>query len=108
MTRGEAINWIINLTADIGKMEHQDLWHYEQALEEIRDMIEAMPLEQPERIRGKWLELDISDAQVGEWQSMKCSVCGRYHTTPYMYYPTWYAYCPHCGAEMGERDGSEG
>ena len=50
MTRGEAINWIINLTADIGKMEHQDLWHYEQALEEIRDMIEAMPLEQPEWI----------------------------------------------------------
>lgn len=50
MTRGEAINWIINLTADIGKVEHRDLWHYEQALEEIRDMIEAMPLEQPEWI----------------------------------------------------------
>lgn len=48
MTRGEAINWIINLTADIGKMEHQDLWHYEQALEEIRGMIEALPSVQSE------------------------------------------------------------
>ncbi len=49
MTKGEAINWIINLTADIGKVEHQDLWHYEQALDEIRDMIEALPPAEPER-----------------------------------------------------------
>lgn len=54
MTRGEAINWIINLTADIGKVEHRDLWHYEQALEEIRDMIEALPPAQHERIIGRW------------------------------------------------------
>lgn len=40
MTKGEAVNWLINLMADIGKAEHQELWHYEQALEEIRDMLE--------------------------------------------------------------------
>ena len=40
MTKGEAVNWIINIMADIGKIEHQELWHYEQALEEIRDMLE--------------------------------------------------------------------
>lgn len=40
MTKGEAVNWLINLMADIGKVEHQELWHYEQALEEIREIIE--------------------------------------------------------------------
>ena len=41
MTNGEAINWIINISADIGKAEHRDLWHYEQALSEIRDMLQS-------------------------------------------------------------------
>ena len=40
MTKGEAINWLRNLRADIGKIEHQELWHYEQALEEIMDLLE--------------------------------------------------------------------
>ena len=42
MTKGEAVNWLISLMADIGKIEHQDLWHYEQALMEIREMLEVM------------------------------------------------------------------
>lgn len=42
MTNKEAINWLINLTADIGKIEHSDLWHYEQALYEIRDMLQLL------------------------------------------------------------------
>ena len=41
MTSKEAVNWIINLSADIGKSQHSDLWHYEQALSEIKDMLEA-------------------------------------------------------------------
>lgn len=49
MTNGEAIKWIINISADIGKAEHRDLWHYEQALSEIRDMLESA---QPE---PKWI-----------------------------------------------------
>ena len=43
MTNREAVNWLINITADIGKAEHRDLWHYEQALYEIREMFEAQP-----------------------------------------------------------------
>lgn len=43
MTKEEAVNWIINLSADIGKIQHQDLWHYEQALSEIREMLESEP-----------------------------------------------------------------
>ena len=41
MSNQEAINWLINLTADIGKSEHHDLWHYEQALYEIKEMLEG-------------------------------------------------------------------
>ena len=43
MTRGEAVNWLTNIMSDIGKIEHQDLWHYEQALSEIRELLEAQP-----------------------------------------------------------------
>lgn len=46
MTKVEAVNWLINITADIGKAEHRDLWHYEQALSEIRDMLEPAQPEQ--------------------------------------------------------------
>ena len=48
MNKKEAVNWIINITADIGKSEHRDLWHYEQALSEIREMLES----EPERKKG--------------------------------------------------------
>ena len=41
MTRKEAVNWLINLSADIGKAEYKSLWHYEQALSEIRDLLES-------------------------------------------------------------------
>ena len=45
MTTKEAVNWIINVRADIGKIEHQELWHYEQALSEIMDVLEdAVPV----------------------------------------------------------------
>ena len=41
MTNGEAVKWLINISADIGKAEHRDLWHYEQALSDIREMLET-------------------------------------------------------------------
>ena len=48
MTRNEAIRWIINLSEDIGKPEHQELWHYEQTLSEIRELLESdKPSTQP-------------------------------------------------------------
>lgn len=50
---------------------------------------------------GKWEEYQKLDADiVGELQSAKCSICGRYHTTPYMHSYDYYKYCPHCGAIM--------
>lgn len=40
MTNKEAVKWLINLIADIGKSEYGGLWHYEQALSEIKEMLE--------------------------------------------------------------------
>lgn len=52
---------------------------------------------------GEWLEKEVSDKVIEEWQSARCSVCDRYHTTPYMYYFSHYDYCPHCGTKMEGR-----
>ena len=49
MTAKEAVNWIINIMADVGKSEYRALWHYEQALMEIREMLETSA--QPEPIK---------------------------------------------------------
>lgn len=86
MTKAEAVNWIINISADIGKIEHQDLWHYEQALDEIREMLEA----EPERNTGKWIK--ISPAGIYE-----CSECGQAVMTSDI---EAYKYCHGCGLKM--------
>lgn len=55
---------------------------------------------QPVR-RGNWEERKVSDKNcIDEWQTACCSVCHKYHTTPYMYYFDNYNYCPNCGAKM--------
>ena len=54
---------------------------------------------------GKWEDKSICDGKaIEEWQEARCSACGRYHTTPYMYYFDEFTYCPNCGAKM---DGGE-
>lgn len=58
---------------------------------------------------GTWLERKTFDEPRGkyieQWQSAKCSVCGKYHTTPYLYHFHWYDYCPSCGTKMEVRCG---
>ena len=58
-------------------------------------------------VHGRWTEQHVdyaSDCAIDEVQTAKCSVCGLYHTTPYLYSFTDYKFCPHCGAKMdGER-----
>ena len=53
---------------------------------------------------GTWLEKEVfhdyEKATIQDWQSARCSVCYKYHTTPYMYYFNNYNYCPNCGADM--------
>ena len=41
MTNKQAANLILNLTADIGKREHKDLWHYLESLYKVREMLEV-------------------------------------------------------------------
>lgn len=99
MTPKEAVNWIINITADIGKIEHQDLWHYEQALSEIRKMLEDAPTIEPERNKGEWLPIIDSDENGEPYQAgVYCSECGFMSCCEDNY-------CPNCGAEMkGEQE----
>ena len=59
---------------------------------------------EPERKTGKWLERHHAYADeekvIEEWQSCKCSVCGRYDTRPYLYYFSEPRFCSWCGADM--------
>lgn len=79
----------------------------------IVEMIDQTAKEMPKR--GEWQEKEIfgeynDDVHhyVSEWQSARCSVCGKYHTTPYMYYFDEYNFCPNCGARMkGADDGKD-
>ena len=43
MTNREAIKWLNNLMTSIGEPQYSSLWHYEQALSEIKDMLRVMP-----------------------------------------------------------------
>ena len=56
-----------------------------------------------EREHGEWMEkkvVDYEETTIDQWQSARCSVCDRYHTTPYMYYFDDFNFCPNCGADM--------
>lgn len=101
MTRGEACNWLRNLRADVGKIEHKGLWHYEQALAEIIELLEEQPSIYAVK-HGIWIEENTRTRS----SKFYCSVC---HRTAYDPQPTriagWvkrcrYAYCPNCGAKM--------
>ena len=72
--------------------------------EVICDKLLALP--SADAVHGEWQDKEVfndtdDDHIVEEWQSARCSVCGKYHTTPYMYYFDDFNYCPNCGARMG-------
>jgi Zn finger protein HypA/HybF involved in hydrogenase expression len=65
--------------------------------------INAIP--SADRPQGEWEEKEIfhnanDNPIIEEWQSARCSVCHKYHTTPYMYYFDNFNFCPECGADM--------
>ena len=94
----------ISRQAAIDALYHVDEYNG-RSVEAIRKLPPSQP-EQPEPKRGEWLERDVIDEPKGkhitQWQSARCSVCGRYHTTPYLYSFTHYNFCPNCGADMRE------
>ena len=77
--------------------------------ETLNNTIEKATIYVPkQQNKGEWEERRvIQDARIQELQYERCSVCGKYHTTPYLYNITDYAYCPHCGAAM-EEGGADG
>lgn len=106
MTRAEAVNWIINISADIGKAQHSELWHYEQALSEIRDMLET----EPEEKTGLWVKKSDADGVY-----LTCSECWndlprisdfdpQFDLFPKLKSIDPTAFCPHCGAKMKPRN----
>ena len=81
----------------------EDMKPYHKDADDIAEMIQNMPSADVQPVRhGKWIEKTVeSDCDITEWQSAKCSVCGLYHTTPYMYYFDTFKYCPNCGSFNG-------
>lgn len=73
---------------------------YEDVMVAYKSQIDGLPTIE-ERKKGKWEEKTIrNDVVIDEWQSARCPVCKKYHTTPYMYFFQDYNYCPTCGARM--------
>ena len=78
---------------------------YHISVVDMEFRISTLPSVTPKQKRGKWEEKEVSDEKViDEWQSARCSACGKYHTAPYMYYFNNYNFCPNCGARMKEED----
>ena len=74
---------------------------------EVIERLEQVPsADVRENVRGEWLEREVTEdvgQGIQQWQQARCSVCGKWHTTPYMYYFTDYNFCPNCGADMRQR-----
>lgn len=77
----------------------------EAIVEIFKACVDSEPTIEAESQTGKWLEKEVlhkSEAEtvIEEWQSCKCSVCGRYDTRPYLYYFDEPHFCSWCGARM--------
>lgn len=111
--REDAIDALVNLTC-YGVEEIENLCNASVADSEgwlggIRDAVtelESLPSAEPERKKGEWIEISWSEPDPNvcctsySIQSAKCSICGKYHTTPYLHSLVYFPYCPNCGAEM--------
>ena len=69
-----------------------------ECMDELMGMIADRP-------QGEWKEKSAfhnadDNPIIEEWQSARCSVCGKYHTTPYLYYFDNFNFCPNCGSQM--------
>ena len=72
---------------------------FDLGLRKAQEVLSDLPSAEPERKTGKWLERRVVHSTV-EWQSCKCSVCGRYDTRLYTYSFYEPNFCSRCGAEM--------
>ena len=84
MTNEDAIKWLENLKQDIGQLRHEDLWHYEQAIDEIIATMEEQEAVEPKT--GHWFK--IHGGTVAQ-----CTICGCWGQINMNF-------CPWCGAKM--------
>ena len=62
---------------------------------DVVDMLKRVPSAQPQRMRGKWIDV----TKTGGAELWKCSECGELELEDSYF-------CPNCGADMrGEQDG---
>ena len=98
MTREEAIE-ILTKSIKWFKPYTSIAEEWEEAMSMAIEALQAEPVK-----HGKWEEketyLNEGDCEITEWQSARCSKCGKYHTTPYMYSFSNFNFCPDCGAKM--------
>lgn len=87
---------------NVGCYEDAGVVFEEIATERLKRWMFEIPSADAVSVRhGHWEECEVLDENCVEvCQSARCSICGRYHTTPYMYYFDQYKYCPNCGARM--------
>lgn len=67
---------------------HRKYQNWAASKKAVESAINSVPFAQPERKKGKWLELDFTEA----WE-YKCDQCGRLSDFEENY-------CPNCGADM--------
>ena len=60
--------------------------------------LKAVPSTQPERKKGRWINRSLN-VLYPEWERYTCSVCGKHSDS--------YDYCPNCGADMRQKEGSD-
>ena len=72
----------------------------------ITDLVDGIPAVDAAPVKcGQWTDRHVYyalDCAIDEVQTAKCSVCGLYHTTPYLYSFTDFKFCPNCGAKIME------
>lgn len=88
---------------DVGHLRHPSELCFSEI--DVANLLLHAPTITPDEVRGvgKWEQKEIfgvEETTIEQMQSACCSVCGKYHTTPYSYYFSKYNYCPNCGAKM--------
>ena len=79
------------IDADEFLVENHDLcydWEWGSLTETGEAIVYAPTVDVVPVKRGEWIErevFNVVDSSVVELKSAKCSVCGIFHTTPYMY-----------------------
>ena len=99
ISRQEAIDYFVT---NIGVVDEDgfSVDDYDELMKVWTERFSGIPSAEPERKTGKWVDRAVYYLAKCEYQTAKCSVCGMYLTTPYMYYFDEYRFCPNCGADM--------